>query len=94
MRSLLIERVNEIFEYLISLLPSHSNVPRSTTSATEKQITKPVTSTSVACHRLEQGFLGVLGQVLEHSGGVLPRQHAKHDDLILVARRHLHATVH
>ena len=36
-------------------------------------------------HRLEEGLLGVLRQVFEHLGGVLARQHAERDDLILEA---------
>ncbi len=45
-------------------------------------------------HRLEERLLGVLGEVLEDVGGVLARQHAEHDDLILEAelgqeRRHV-----
>ena len=45
-------------------------------------------------HRLEQRFLGVLREILEDGGGILPREHAEHHDLVLEAelgqeRRHV-----
>ena len=36
-------------------------------------------------HRLQQRLLRVVRQVLEHRGGILPRQHAEDDDLIFEA---------
>ena len=41
----------------------------------------------VFCHRLEERFLRFLRQVFEDRRGILPRQHAKHDDLILGVQR-------
>ncbi len=38
-------------------------------------------------HRLQQRFLRVVRQVLEDGGGILPREHAKDDDLVFEAER-------